>query len=387
MKITVAGTGYVGLSLAVLLARQHEVKALDIDANKVNLINKQISPIQDEYISSYLKSDINLTATIDKEFAYTDAELVIIATPTNYNEETHYFDTSSIDDVVENVLKYNDKALMLIKSTVPIGFTEGMRKKYNTDRIYFSPEFLREGKALYDNLYPSRIIIGDTGKTGLILSTILQKAAEKKYVPFFLMNSTEAEAVKLFANTYLASRVAYFNELDNFASKLNLDTNSIIKGVCADPRIGPGYNNPSFGYGGYCLPKDTKQLVANYRELNVPESIFTGIVESNEVRKRFIVNEINEKYPEGIIGIYKTAMKSNSDNNRSSSIIDIIKYLKESGREVVIYEPAYDMSYLGCKQINDFDEFKNMCSVIVANRFETKLEGCVVYTKDLFGEN
>jgi len=387
LKITVAGTGYVGFSLAVLLAQRHDVTALDIVQSRVDLINSGKTPIVEENISKLLESgNLRLKATTDKKLAYKSAELVIIATPTNYDASTNFFDTSSIDDVVENVLKYNKNVPMFVKSTVPIGFTVSMRVKYDIDNIYFSPEFLREGKSLYDNLYPSRIIVGDMTDTGKMFGELLREAAlnDPKVV---YMNPTEAEAVKLFANTYMAMRVAYFNELDSYANVLGLDTMSIINGVCLEPRIGEGYNNPSFGYGGYCFPKDAKQLVANFRTANLNESLMTGVVQSNELRKQYIANDIDKKYPTGKIGIYKTAMKATSDNNRSSSIIAVGNLLKAMGREVVCYDEFNKVDF---ETVNSVDELGKQCSVIITNRLDdNKLNDYLdkVYTRDIFHNN
>ena len=393
MKITIAGTGYVGLSLATLLARQHEVIALDIIQEKVDMINKRISPLKEEYIEKFFKEEnLNLFATTNKEFAYKNCELVIIATPTNYDEHTNYFDTSSVEDAIENVLKYNKEAIMVIKSTIPVGYVESMRYRYGVNNIYFSPEFLREGKSLYDNLYPSRIVVGDKGYVGQMFSKLLKEAAIKEDIPVLLTGPTEAEAIKLFANTYLATRVAYFNELDNYAIANRLNTEDIIKGICYDPRIGNYYNNPSFGYGGYCLPKDVKQLNANFKASKAPCSLISSISNSNEQRKKYIADLIAER-TSGTIGIYKTAMKANSDNNRSSSIIDIIKQLRVGmGREVIVYDPQNDLSFLEdiwCKVYNDFDAFVSKCDIIVASRLEENLEPYryKVFTRDIFGNN
>jgi len=384
MRITVAGTGYVGLSLAVLLAQRHEVRAFDLVQEKVDMINSGVSPIVEENITRLLEEGkLNLKASTDKEFAYSGAELVIVATPTNYDENTQFFDTSSIDCVVEDVLKYCPEAIIMVKSTVPVGFTKSMRSKYNIDNIYFSPEFLREGRSLYDNLHPSRIVVGDKGKVGQMFAYLLKEASLDTDTPVVLMDPTEAEAVKLFANTYLAMRVAYFNELDNYATKLNLNTEDIILGASLDPRIGNYFNNPSFGYGGACFPKDTKQLKANFDRVGVANDLIKATVNSNASRKQFIANDIMNKYPEGVIGFYKTAMKANSDNNRCSSIIDVIKLIIAAGREVVAYDPANDLSYL-CKQVDTFDDFKANCAVIVTNRLEDELDGCEVYTRDIF---
>ena len=387
MKITVAGTGYVGLSLATLLSQRNEVVALDIIQEKVDKINKRISPIQDEYIEKYFKEKkLNLTATVDWEKALTGADFVIISTPTNYDEEKNFFDTSSVENIIEKVLKIdpNHKTQMVIKSTIPVGYVEKIRKHYNIDNIFFSPEFLREGKALYDNLYPSRIIVGDKGEKGKEFAKLLQNASLKENVPTLFMNSTEAEAVKLFANTYLALRVAYFNELDTYAEVKGLNTKDIIEGVGLDPRIGIHYNNPSFGYGGYCLPKDSKQLLANYKD--VPQNLIEAIVKSNDTRKDFIAHDVLAKKPE-TIGIYRLTMKAGSDNFRSSAIQDIIKIFKAENQNVIIYEPTLDEEeFNGCKVVNDLQEFKNDSSIIMANRISEELKDAKdkVYTRDLF---
>ncbi|MBQ9017272.1 nucleotide sugar dehydrogenase [Candidatus Saccharibacteria bacterium] len=389
MKIAIAGTGYVGLSLAVLLSQENEVFALDVVPEKVEMINRRESPIADEYIEKYMREkDLHLTATLDFSEAFSGAEYVIISTPTNYDEEQNFFDTSSVEDVIEKVLSLPDcTATMVVKSTIPVGFIRRMREKYQTERIFFSPEFLREGKALYDNLYPSRIIVGDETPEAHKFAEILVSAAEKKDVPVLFMNSTEAEAVKLFANTYLALRVAYFNELDTYALSKGLDTKDIIAGVSLDPRIGDFYNNPSFGYGGYCLPKDTKQLLANYKD--VPQNLITAIVSANETRKEFIVSEILKSEPE-IVGIYRLTMKAGSDNFRSSAIQDIMQMLRERGVEVIIFEPTLmDTEFEGFKVVNDLEAFKENSSVIVANRLEPEIADAIgkVYTRDLFSRD
>lgn len=389
MKIAVAGTGYVGLSLATLLSQKNEVIALDVIQEKVEKINNRISPIQDEYIEKYFKEkELNLKATLDYKEAFEGAEFVIISTPTNYDEEKNFFDTSSVEDIIEKVLSMNDKNItMVVKSTIPVGYIEKIREEYVTDRIFFSPEFLREGKALYDNLYPSRIIVGDKGEKGKEFASLLKEASLKPDVETLFMNSTEAEAVKLFANTYLALRVAYFNELDTYAKIKGLNTKDIIEGVGLDPRIGTHYNNPSFGYGGYCLPKDTKQLLANYKD--IPQNLIEAIVNSNKTRKEFITDEILQMKPE-IVGIYRLTMKSGSDNFRSSAIQDIIKSLKAENQKVIIYEPTLNKDeFNGCKVVNNLEEFKNISSVIMANRLEEKLMDVKekVYTRDLFARD
>ena len=390
MRITVAGTGYVGLSLATLLSQRNEVVALDIIQEKVDKINKRISPIQDEYIEKYFtEKKLNLTATVDWEKALTGADFVIISTPTNYDEEKNFFDTSSVEDIIEKVLRVdpNHKTQMVIKSTIPVGYVEKIRKHYNIDNIFFSPEFLREGKALYDNLYPSRIIVGDKGEKGKEFAKLLQNASLKENVPTLFMNSTEAEAVKLFANTYLALRVAYFNELDTYAEVKGLNTKDIIEGVGLDPRIGTHYNNPSFGYGGYCLPKDSKQLLANYKD--IPQNLIEAIVKSNDTRKDFIAHDVLAKKPK-TIGIYRLTMKSGSDNFRSSAIQDIIKIFKAENQNVIIYEPTLDREeFNGCKVVNGLQEFKNDSSIIMANRINEDLKDAKdkVYSRDLFARD
>ena len=389
MKIAVAGTGYVGLSLATLLSQKNEVIALDVIPEKVEKINNRISPIQDEYIEKYFKEkELNLKATLDYKEAFEGAEFVIISTPTNYDEEKNFFDTSSVEDIIEKVLSMNDKNItMVVKSTIPVGYIEKIREEYVTDRIFFSPEFLREGKALYDNLYPSRIIVGDKGEKGKEFASLLKEASLKPDVETLFMNSTEAEAVKLFANTYLALRVAYFNELDTYAEIKGLNTKDIIQGVGLDTRIGTHYNNPSFGYGGYCLPKDTKQLLANYKD--IPQNLIEAIVNSNKTRKEFITDEILQKKPE-VVGIYRLTMKSGSDNFRSSAIQDIIKNLKAENQKIIIYEPTLNEDeFNGCKIVNNLEKFKNISSVIMANRLETKLMDVKekVYTRDLFARD
>ena len=389
MKIAVAGTGYVGLSLATLLSQNNEVVALDVIPEKVEMINNRISPIQDEYIEKYFKEKkLNLKATLDYKEAFEGARFVIISTPTNYDEEKNFFDTSSVEDIIQKVISMtDDNIVMVVKSTIPVGFINNMKEKYNIDNIMFSPEFLREGKALYDNLYPSRIIVGEKSDRAKEFAGLLKSACLKDDVVVKYMNSTEAEAVKLFANTYLALRVAYFNELDTYAEMKGLNTKDIIDGVCLDPRIGNHYNNPSFGYGGYCLPKDSKQLKANYKD--VPENLISAIVESNKTRKDHIADEIIKKNPK-IVGIYRLTMKSGSDNFRASAIQGVMKRIKAKGIEVVVYEPTLkEDNFFNSRVIKDLDEFKNISDVILVNRNDNILDDVKdkIYTRDLFSRD
>lgn len=385
MKIAVAGTGYVGLSIATLLAQHNEVVALDIVKEKVDMINNHISPIKDIEIEDYLKNkNLNLRATLDYKDAFEGAKFIVISTPTNYDEEKNFFDTSSVEDIIQKVISLNLDTTMVVKSTIPVGFIENMKEKYHIDNIMFSPEFLREGKALYDNLYPSRIIVGEKSERAKEFANLLKEGSLKDDVVIKFMNSTEAEAVKLFANTYLALRVSYFNELDTYAELKGLNTQDIIEGVCLDPRIGNHYNNPSFGYGGYCLPKDTKQLLANYK--SVPQNLIESIVKSNKTRKNHIVDMIANKNPR-TVGIYRLTMKTNSDNFRASAIQDVIKGLQSKNIDIILYEPTLNTeSFEGLKVVNDLNIFKNESDIIVANRIDDSLKDVEtkIYTRDLF---
>lgn len=388
MKIAVAGTGYVGLSLATLLSQTNEVYALDVIPEKVNMINDRISPIQDEYIEKFFaEKKLNLTATLDYKEAFEGAKFVIISTPTNYDDVKNYFDTSSVEDIIKKVKDMGIDTTMVVKSTIPVGFIESMKEKYDIDNIMFSPEFLREGKALYDNLYPSRIIVGEKSERAEEFANLLKDNALKEDIIVKFMGSTEAEAVKLFANTYLALRVSYFNELDTYAEIKGLNTKDIIDGVCLDPRIGDHYNNPSFGYGGYCLPKDTKQLLANYQD--VPENLIEAIVKSNDTRKHHVADMILAKNPK-VVGVYRLTMKANSDNFRASAIQSVIKILKENGTNVVIYEPTLkDNTFEGIEVVHDLKLFKDISDVIIANRLDSELEDCkeCIYSRDIFSRD
>lgn len=388
MKIAVAGTGYVGLSIATLLSQKNEVVALDVVPEKVKMINKRVSPIRDKEIEDFFENkELNLKATLDYKEAFKDAEFIVISTPTNYDDEMNHFDTSTVEDIIQKVISMKIDTTMVVKSTIPVGFIEKMKEKYDIDNIMFSPEFLREGKALYDNLYPSRIIVGEKSERATKFANLLKECSLKEDVEIKFMNSTEAEAVKLFANTYLALRVSYFNELDTYAELKGLNAKDIIEGVCLDPRIGNHYNNPSFGYGGYCLPKDTKQLLANFDD--VPQNIIRAIVRANRTRKRHITDMVMEKDPD-VVGVYRLTMKKDSDNFRASAIQGIIERLKVEGIKVIIYEPTLEADeFNGCKVMNDFNRFARKSNVIIANRYDNKLEEVrdKVYTRDLFSKD